>query len=529
MKKITKKMLSVAMWALACPGAALAMDFANLQQPASLAIDGVAAAESVTVGSDGWVRVQRAQPFSWVTLTWKVDLGAATKVIGGEWERTYGDTAWIPLEQNEKARPRKGAMPWYFLATDGTRTDGYGVETQPNVFACWHATPGEITLRLDCRAGSDPLQLGTRTLAACRLVSRKGLVGERPFAAGQAFCRVMCPKPRLPKEPIYGYNDWYCAYGRNTAENFIADAAFICSLVKGEKVRPFLVVDDGWQRGSGSAKAEEPGQRWAGVKKRWGMPMDELAKKIKALDAHPGLWYRPFLPDAGGRALPMDPTDPTLPDRMRTELKRFVDWGYELIKIDYITCDWCNKWGFAMGDSPVVQKLPSWRDKSRTTAEVVKGLYVVMREAVGEDVHIIGCNAIDHFAAGLFDLQRTGDDTSGREWARTRKMGPHTLGVRAIHNNTFYRGDGDCFGLTDAGKVPWHLNRQWLDLVARSGTALFVSWRRQLTTPEIKEALEKALRRAAKEQPTGEPIDWVETLRPTRWQFGSETQTYKWE
>ena len=88
MKKITKKMLSVAMWALACPGAALAMDFANLQQPASLAIDGVAAAESVTVGSDGWVRVQRAQPFSWVTLTWKVDLGAATKVIGGECKYT---------------------------------------------------------------------------------------------------------------------------------------------------------------------------------------------------------------------------------------------------------------------------------------------------------------------------------------------------------------------------------------------------------------------------------------------------------
>ena len=53
MKKITQRMLNVAMWALACPGAALAMDFANLQQPASLAIDGVAAAESVTVGSDG--------------------------------------------------------------------------------------------------------------------------------------------------------------------------------------------------------------------------------------------------------------------------------------------------------------------------------------------------------------------------------------------------------------------------------------------------------------------------------------------
>ena len=70
----------------------------------------------------------------------------------------------------------------------------------------------------------------------------------------------MCPSPRLAKAPVYGYNDWYCAYGKNTAANFLADAAFIVSLVKGEKVRPYVVVDDGWQhgrQGSAPAKASE--------------------------------------------------------------------------------------------------------------------------------------------------------------------------------------------------------------------------------------------------------------------------------
>ena len=241
-------------------------------------------------------------PFSRIALTWNSNLGVGTKVLGGEWERTYGDSEWHSLAQPESERPRKGAMPWYFLATDGVRTDGYGVETQPNAFASWHVTTGGVSLVLDCRAGSNPVRLGARTLEACRLVSRRGKPGESAFAAGRAFCRLMCPSPRLPSEPVYGYNDWYCAYGRNTATNFLADAAFVCSLVKGEKVRPFLVVDDGWQRGTGRSKAEGAGRRWTGVNRSWGMSMDEVARRIKAMDAHPGLWYRPFLTDVGGRA-----------------------------------------------------------------------------------------------------------------------------------------------------------------------------------------------------------------------------------
>ena len=505
------------------------MAFVELTAPATVRIDDAPAEGAVSIGADGWIRVKHETPFSRIALTWNSNLGVGTKVLGGEWERTYGDSEWHSLAQPESERPRKGAMPWYFLATDGVRTDGYGVETQPNAFASWHVTTGGVSLVLDCRAGSNPVRLGARTLEACRLVSRRGKPGESAFAAGRAFCRLMCPSPRLPSEPVYGYNDWYCAYGRNTATNFLADAAFVCSLVKGEKVRPFLVVDDGWQRGTGRSKAEGAGRRWTGVNRSWGMSMDEVARRIKAMDAHPGLWYRPFLPDVGGRALPVDPTDPALPVRMRDELGRFVAWGYELVKIDFITYDWCGTWGFEHGDSPVVRCLPKWRDETRTTAEVVKGLYAAMREAVGDEVHIIGCNAIDHFAAGLFDLQRTGDDTSGRDWSRTRKMGPNTLGARSIHNDAFYRVDADCFGLAEAGKVPWELNAQWLDLVAASGTALFISWRRQLTTPESRDAIKRALRRAAKPQPTGEPLDWLETPRPAHWRFGSETRTFNWD
>ena len=397
---------------------------------------------------------------------------------------------------------------------------------QPNAFGSWKVSPERILLSLDVRAGSRPVELKGRTLNVCTLVSRRGSENETPFKAGQEFCRKMCPTPRLTKEPVYGYNDWYCAYGQNTAANFLADAEFIVSLVKGEKVRPYIVVDDGWQRGKqGSAKTTAD-KRWAGVNKKWGMEMDEFARRVKAMDAKPGLWYRPFLPDDGTR-LPMDPTDPALEKRIRADIARFVAWGFELIKTDFITYDWCTAWGGGL--SPILHDLPEWRDRSRTTAEVVKGLYTTLREAAGDKMVIIGCNALDHFAAGLFEIQRTGDDTSGNDWGRTRLMGPNTVGMRAMHHGIFYVADGDCFGLTHTDAVPWRLNSQWLDLVARSGTALFVSWKRELTTPEIRKALEEALRRAAKVQPVGEPLDWIENIRPVRWRFGDEIRTYDWE
>lgn len=501
--------------------------FARLDSPLSVTVDGRDAAGEVELGADGVITIDCPRPFSRVVLEWPLEIFAEAKMHGSEFERTYGDNGWYAPGQG----PRGGEMPWYCMIAHGGRVDGYGVAVQPNVFASWRAGSGRLTLSLDCRAGSCPVELGGRTLKACRLVSRRGIEGESAFAAGREFCRMMCPSPRLPAGPVYGYNDWYCAYGRNTAVNFLADAAFIVSLVEGERVRPYIVVDDGWQLGKQGSAPAKARNRWTGSNEKWGMPMDELARRIRAMDARPGLWYRPFLPDDGlkNEGIPVDPTAEGLEARIRADIARFVEWGYEMLKIDFITFDWCGTWGMDYAASPVVRDdLPVWRDRSRTSAEVAKGLYAAMREAAGDKAVIIGCNALDHFAAGLFELQRTGDDTSGREWARTRKMGPNTLGMRSVHDGIFYRVDGDCFGLSEAGAVAAEKNLQWLDLIARSGTALFVSWKRELTTPESREALEKALRRAARVQPLGEPLDWQETLRPAQWRFGEETVEYRW-
>src|SRR6202041_1762159 len=110
---------------------------------------------------------------------------------------------------------------------------------------------------------------------------------------------------------------------------------------------------------------------------------------------------------------------------------------------------------------------------SQTNAELIAGLYALIREAAGNDVVIDGCNTVGHLGQGVFDMQRIGDDTSGHQWERTRRMGVNTLSFRLPQNGIFFTIDPDLVGLT--GAVPWEMNRQWLDVLARSGAATIVS------------------------------------------------------
>ena len=121
---------------------------------------------------------------------------------------------------------------------------------------------------------------------------------------------------------------------------------------------------------------------------------------------------------------------------------------------------------------------------------------------------------------------RIGDDTSGREWARTRKMGVNTLAFRGAQHGAFYVADADCVGVTEA--VAWPFNRQWLDLLARSGTMLFVSLDPAALDEEKRRDLRAALALAAVPQPLGEPLDWQQTSFPSRWRLMGADARFEW-
>ena len=172
---------------------------------------------------------------------------------------------------------------------------------------------------------------------------------------------------------------------------------------------------------------------------------------------------------------------------------------------------------------------PGWRfnDNSRTSAEVINHLYGSIREGAGEGIiHVIGCNTVSHLSAGVFELCRIGDDTSGKEWARTRKMGVNTLGFRIAQHNAFYAADGDCVGLTT--EVPWERNKQWMRLLAESSAPLFISAQWEALGAEQKAFVRDCFAKAARPQPLGEPLDWMTNPLPATWKLNNRDVTFDW-
>lgn len=476
--------------------------------------------------SSGAQRVSLSSPavaIKRVLLRWNGSLADTKLVLGDAWERGYGDLEWRSWVPDR-------VMPWYFATHDGVRTNAYGVKTGARAMCFWQADATGISLWADVRSGAAAVQLGERTLDVCDIVSRAGVAPESAFAALRAFCKQMCPNPRMPKQPVYGSNDWYWAYGNNSADSVRLDAKNVVELSPAGGNRPFAVIDDGWQPGRGKDKAGTG--LWDKGNDKFG-DMQKLAADIRATGARPGIWIRPlqaFADAPDGWRLPRDKNvlDPTVPEvrkKIMEDVARVHNWGYELIKHDYTTFEIFGRWGFQMGAAMTRDGWTFATGSTKTTAEVINSLYADIREAAGDSL-IIGCNTVSHLSAGHFEICRTGDDTSGTEWSRTRKMGVNTLAFRAPQHGAFYVSDPDCIGVTNT--LPWALNRQWLDVLARSGTMLFVSLAPDALGEQQKADLREAFKNASVPQPLAEPLDWMTNVYPTRWRMMGAERRFNW-
>lgn len=215
-------------------------------------------------------------PIQHLHLRWRRSLPQQALALGDAWERSYGELAWLPLNAD---RP----LPWYMLMNYNVATVGAGVKTGSAAFAFWQADQEGLSLWLDIRNGGNGVRLGKRDLRLATVIQHEGVSDESPWEAAQAFCRRMAGDARRPAirggrstSVIYGSNDWYYAYGRNTASGILRDADLVAQLAPRGATQPFSVVDDGYQD-----PARFPS-------------MKHLAEEIRSRGVRPGIWVRPL-------------------------------------------------------------------------------------------------------------------------------------------------------------------------------------------------------------------------------------------
>lgn len=483
-------------------------------------------AQSVYVSSPG-------QQLNAVRLKWEHAVAAGGKFLGDHWERSYGDLQWKSDRSGVK-------NPWYVAINSGAQTAAFGVKTGAHAICWWGLSNNSLELTLDTRSGGNGVLLGERSLHAADIITTSNKPGENAYYTTHRFCGMMCEKPRLPKQPVYGINDWYFAYGNNTFDLIKKTTAMMAELITDTSNKPFSVIDAGWATYSPLL----PGD--GGWNDDFSKPNDKfkdmhlMGDEIKKLGMRPGLWMRPLCarhdekasllaPKIPGRDDPKQPVlDPTIPENI-ARIKRNFDfykaWGFEMVKHDYSTYDIWGHWGSQMKDDVTA---PNWNfyDRTKTTAEIFLDLYQAIRDAAGDGIYVIGCNTISHLSAGIFEMCRIGDDTSGHEWERTRKMGVNTLAFRLPQHHQFYAVDGDCVGLTT--DIAWSRNKQWLQLLAESGAPLFVSAQPDAIGEAQKAALKLAFAQAAKTQPLAEPLDWMDQIQPAKWKLNGREVGFDW-
>lgn len=453
----------------------------------------------------------------WIKLRWNnLSWDKNVRFLGDAWERGYGDMEWKGMNPNR-------FMPWYFCAKSEAKSICYGVKVRPSAMCFWQVDSLGMTLFLDVRCGGSGVNLKGRVIKLADVIACE-MRDCTSFEAMQEFCGQMCEDPILPKYPVYGSNNWYYAYGKSSESEILADCDYILNLTKDIENKPYMVIDDCWQEHH--RLNEYNGGPWTKGNEKF-PDMKALADKLVQKGVRPGIWVRLLLNEDENIKNEwrlshnncIDPTNPEALNYIKEDIKRICNWGYILIKHDFSTFDLFGKWGFQM--SPLVTD-DGWHfyDDSLTSAEVVKLLYKAILDASVEasngETLILGCNTIGHLGAGYMHINRTGDDTSGVIWERTRFMGVNTLAFRLPQHGKFYEIDADCVGID--GGISWSMNKQWADVLAKSGTSLFISVRPNILDETEKQELHEILKVASKQEHHVIPVDWEETTCPEHWQ-----------
>jgi len=466
-------------------------------------------------------------PVRHLKLRFRADLSFAESVFGDQWERSAGDSA--ALEWRSMMAHRR--MPWYCVLRGGGRTACYGVRTGADCFAYWQADTHGITLFLNLMSASQGTDL-KEPLKACEIVEHIGEAGEDPYAVVRTFCAKMCENPVLPKEPVFGVNNWYWAYGRISHDSVMTETDYLLEMTGETLHRPYMIIDDGWQMNRTYGGDNYIGGPWI-PNERFG-DMARTAAAIHEKGAKAGIWFRPLLtlgeiPEqslygktAGGQI--MDPSHPYTLERVERDAARLRGWGFDLIKHDFTTMDLVGGSMTPQGHGPSVISGKRFYDSTRTTASIIKDLYRAIQRGAG-DADIIGCNVIGHLSAGIHSAQRVGGDTSGRSFEWTVRNGVNAM-MRLPQNGNFFLIDPDCAAFTE--KVDARLNLDFLEMCAVTGVTTLASVTPGILTSDGMRRIREIYRIADRNTMRLGIANYEKTALPEIFTDGRETYRYDW-
>ncbi len=407
-----------------------------------------------------------SRPVKRIKLRWRGDMSDVMMVYGDDIVRYLVDTPW-------RAMTPHNHLWWYFHAFDGERINSFGVKTGAAAIASFQCDPFGITLWLDVRNGGGGVTV-KEAFDVCRIVCAQGS-GE-PFDDAHKFCKMMCDKPSLPEKPIYGVNNWYWAYGNISHESVTEETDYLMEMCSEAEGKPHMIIDDGWQYNHYfSESGSYNGGPWDRTNERF-TSMADTADKIHGKGALAGLWFRPLLTSlaapkeaqspvkTNGHGFFLDATHPYTLEKVAEDTARIRSWGYDLIKHDFTTLD-------NFGYPPHPDGDWHFYDKTVTNAQMLTRLYQTI-QAAADGANVIGCNTVNHLAAGIHQCQRSGGDTSGHNFEVTRRQGIKSM-VRLPQNNAFFMVDPDCAAFT--AKVSHSLNLDFLEMAAVTGAVTLAS------------------------------------------------------
>jgi alpha-galactosidase len=295
--------------------------------------------------------------------------------------------------------------------------------------------------------------------------------------------------PRIPAQRLTGWCSWYC-FGPDVTE-----ADIVANLRAADEHGldlTYVQIDDGYQARMGDWL--EPGPL---VPDPAG-----LCHTITELGHEPAIWVAPFIAEAGstvlrehpewfvadadGQPLPsdrmsyggwrngpwfcLDGTHPGAREHLRSVFSTMrTEWGCRYFKLD------ANVWG----------ALPGGRryDPAATRVEGYRLAMDAIRDGVGDESILLGCNAPNWASLGLVDAMRTTDDISRTPEAidLVARAGRR----RAWQGDRLWAADPDCLVVTGSKLTAAQLEFHAAYIREIGGSVLAGDDLTQLTASEV--------------------------------------------